>query len=352
MKAAVLYANRDLRYTDWPEPACGPGDIKVQVSASGVCGSDVPRVLHGGAHFYPIVLGHEFAGIVAEAGEGVEHLKPGDKVAGVPLVPCLACADCQRGDYALCGHYSFIGSRRQGSFADFVVIPARNAVRVDSAVPDHHVALFEPATVALHGLFLNDFRGGQTCLVLGCGTVGIFAIQWARILGAGQVIAVDLSDSRLALAGRMGADVLVNSREAGWEQAVRDHAGPDGPQEVYETAGSPVTMAAAFRLAGKRARLCFIGTPQENLTFTPKDFEQMNRKEFRLTGSWMSYSAPFPGREWEWTARYAATGQLRFDPALYAVTLPLSKAAEAFNLFLRPERPQGKVILRPDGETA
>ena len=128
MMAAVLHGNNDLRYGAYNMPQVKPGTVKVRVRAAGICGSDVPRVLHSGAHFYPIVLGHEFAGDVVELGEGVENLKVNDTVSGVPLVPCWKCANCQQGDYALCKQYSFIGSREQGSFADYVVIPAHNAV--------------------------------------------------------------------------------------------------------------------------------------------------------------------------------------------------------------------------------
>ena len=90
MKAAVLYGNEDIRYADWETPAVKPGTVKVRVRATGICGSDVPRVLHNGAHFYPIVLGHEFSGEVVEVGEGVENVKPGDTVSGAPLVPCMS----------------------------------------------------------------------------------------------------------------------------------------------------------------------------------------------------------------------------------------------------------------------
>ena len=129
MKAAVLYANRDIRYDDYPTPQAGAGEVRVKVLASGICGSDIPRVLHNGAHFFPIVLGHEFSGVIDQVGEGVTGLAVGDHVSGAPLVPCLKCADCQKGNYALCRHYSFIGSRQQGSFAEYVVMPAINAVK-------------------------------------------------------------------------------------------------------------------------------------------------------------------------------------------------------------------------------
>jgi L-iditol 2-dehydrogenase len=337
MKAAVLYANEDIRYDDYETPAVRPGTVKIKIRATGICGSDVPRVLHNGAHFFPIVLGHEFAGEVVEVANGVTRVKIGDTVSGAPLVPCLKCGDCQRGDYSLCKHYSFIGSREQGSFAEYVVIPELNAVRYDPRIPYKQAAMFEPSTVALHGLLLNDYRGGQDVAVLGGGTIGIFTMQWAKIYGARSVTVFDIDDGRLELAAKLGAEHTVNT--------ARDELGDGRFGYVFETAGSPVTMRMAFELAGNKSCVCFIGTPHVDLSFTPRQWENMNRKEFKLTGSWMSYSAPFPGKEWALTAHYFATGRLKFDDGFIFKTFPLSQAAEAFALFKDPSQVHGKVML-------
>ena len=288
MKAAVLYGNEDIRYADWETPVCRPGTVKVRVRATGICGSDVPRVLNHGAHFYPVVLGHEFSGDVVEVGEGVEGLKPGDTVSGAPLVPCMKCADCQQGNFSLCRHYSFIGSREQGSFAEYVVIPAANAIRYDPSIPYEQAAMFEPSTVAVHGLLQARYRGGETVAILGCGTIGIFTLQWAKILGAKQITAFDIDDGRLELAKRMGANAVVNTLKEGFMEEAKALTGGRGFENVLETAGNPVTMRMAFELAANKAKVCFIGTPHTDLTFTPAQWENMNRKEFYLTGSWMS----------------------------------------------------------------
>lgn len=345
MKAAVLFANEDLRYTDWEEPQVRPGAVKIRVRATGICGSDVPRVLGGGAHFYPIVLGHEFSGDVVEAGAGVTGLRAGDTVTGAPLVPCMKCPDCQRGDYALCRHYSFIGSREQGSFAEYVVVPEANAVRYDGRIPYEQAAMFEPATVSLHGVLRGGYRGGGTVAVLGCGTIGIFALQWARIFGAKRILAFDIDAGRLELARRMGADVTVNTRTEDFAKAAAGETGGRGCEYVFEAAGNPATMRMAFQIAASRASVCFIGTPRKDVSFTPAEWENLNRREFRLTGSWMSYSAPFPGKEWELAAHYFKTGQLKFDPEFIFRTYPLSRAAEAFDCFRHPEQVHGKILL-------
>ena len=114
---------------------------------------------------------------------------------------------------------------------------------------------------------------------------------------------------------------------------------------VYETAGVDITEKLAFELAGNKSSVCFIGTPTKELTFTPRLFENMNRKEFKLTGSWMSYSAPFPGREWSDTAYYFASGQLKFDESLIFKKLPMSRAAEGFEMYKTRGLVKGKILL-------
>ena len=292
MKAAVVCANEDVRYMDYEEPQVTPGTVKVKVKASGICGSDIPRVLQNGVHFYPIVLGHEFSGDVVEVGEGVTSVKVGDRVSGAPLVPCMKCDDCQKGNFSLCKHYSFIGSRQQGSNADYVVIPEQNAVVYDPCIPYEQAAMFEPSTVALHGVYQNQYQGGGYVAILGGGTIGMFTMQWTKIFGSRKVV-----------------------------------------------------VKMAFDVAANKAHVCCIGTPHAEITFTPALWEKMNRKEFYLTGSWMSYSAPFPGKEWKLTAHYFATGQLKFDPGFIYKKMLMSQAQEAFQMYKTPGLVQGKILL-------
>ena len=345
MKAAVVCANEDVRYQEYEEPQVTKGTVKIKVKASGICGSDVPRVLNGGVHFYPIVLGHEFSGDVTEIGEGVTKVKAGDRVSGAPLLPCMSCDDCLSGRYALCRHYSFIGSRQQGSNAEYVVIPEQNAVVFDPSVSYEQGAMFEPSTVALHGVLQNDYKGGGYVAVLGGGTIGLFTMQWAKIFGARKVVVFDISDERLSLAKKLGADETVNTTEEGYIERAKALTGGAGYEYVFETAGQIPTMHMAFELSGNKSHVCFIGTPHKDLTFTPSMWEQMNRKEFKLTGSWMSYSAPYPGKEWELTAHYFASGQLKFDPGFVYKKMPMSQAQEAFQMFKTPGLVKGKILL-------
>ena len=345
MNAAVLHANEDLRFEEYPTPVPGDGEVLIHVRATGICGSDIPRVLHNGAHSYPIVLGHEFAGDVVEVGANVTSVKAGDRVTAAPLLPCHKCADCQRGDYSQCKQYSFIGSRAQGSFAAYVKAPERNVVKFGDTVSYEQGAFFEPSTVALHGLMRAGYRGGEDVAILGGGTIGLFTAQWARIFGAKRVFVFDIDNDRLALAKRLGADYIVNTLESGFKESVIAQTGGRGFGFVYETAGADATMKLAFELAANKAGVCFIGTPTRDLVLPPKLLENILRKEFTLTGSWMSYSAPFPGREWELTAHCFASGALRFDDGLIFQKLPLADIWEGFELYKTPGIVKGKIML-------
>ena len=345
MKAGVVHARNDIRYEDIKKPEIEPGKVIVKVKYTGICGSDVPRVNGDACHYYPNVLGHEFSGVVDEVGEGVTTLKKGDRVAGVPLVPCMKCADCQKGNYSLCKHYSFIGSREFGSFAEYVQVPEKNAVKFADEVSFEQGALFEPATVALHGLRRVDYKGGKTVAILGGGTIGMMTAQWAKIFGAKSVTVFDIVDERLELAKRLGADYGVNSGAADFMDQVNEITGGRGFDYVYETAGNTITMKMAFKLASNKAGVCFIGTPTKELSFTVDEWEAINRKEFILTGSWMSYSAPFPGDEWDLTAHYFSTGELKYDDSFIFKKMPLSQIADAFEMFKTPGLVKGKILI-------
>ncbi len=345
MKAGVLFKNEDIRYTDFDEPKMNDYSVKIRVRAAGICGSDIPRVLDSGAHFYPIVLGHEFSGDVAEVGAKVTKVNVGDTVTAAPLVPCMSCADCLKGDYALCKNYSFIGSREPGSFADFVVVPELNVVKYDSSIPYEQAAMFEPSTVALHGLYCNDFKGGEDVAIIGCGTIGIFMLQWAKIMGAKNITAFDTQDSRLELAKKMGADHVINSSTIDYLDKANDITKGKGFKYVFEMVGNPATILMSFKLAGSKSNVCLVGTPHSDVKFSYKEWELLNRKEFKLTGSWMSYSAPFPGKEWELTAHYFATGELKFHPDFIYKSFDMSEIDKAFMLYKNPQDVKGKVML-------
>ncbi len=345
MKAGVVHARGDIRYEEIEKPVPSAGQVLIKVKYTGICGSDVPRVNGDACHYFPNVLGHEFSGVVEEIGEGVKSVKPDDRVAGVPLVPCMQCEDCQKGNYSLCKHYSFIGSREFGSFAEYVAVPERNVVKFEDSVSFEQGALFEPATVALHGLLRVPYEGGKTVAVLGGGTIGMFVAQWARIFGAREIVVFDIADERLKLGRRLGATAGIHTLEDGFLDKAMELTFGRGYDYVFETAGNTVTMKLAFALAANKANVCFVGTPTKELSFTVEEWENLNRREFNLTGSWMSYSAPFPGKEWELTAHYFRTGDLKFDESFVFQKIPLSRIADAFEMYKTPGAVKGKILI-------
>lgn len=345
MKAGVVHGVEDIRYEEIETPKAEPGKVLVKVKYTGVCGSDVPRVNQGMAHYVPIVLGHEFSGTVEETGEGVTSVKKGDRVAGIPLVPCMKCEDCQKGNYSLCKHYDFIGSHSFGSYAEYVLVPEKNVVKFSDDVSFEKGAFFEPATVALHGLERTDYKGGKNVAILGGGTVGLLTMQWAKIFGAKEVVVFDIVDERLELAKKLGATCGINTLKDGFMEEAKALTGGRGYDYVFETAGNTITMKMAFELAANKAEVCFIGTPTKDLTFTVKEWENINRKEFKLTGSWMSYSAPFPGHEWELVAHCFGTGELKFDDSFIFKKIPLSQIDTAFAMYKTPGAVKGKILI-------
>ena len=344
MYAGVVHKPFDIRYEQVQTPKAAAGEVLVKVKYTGICGSDVPRVNGNACHFFPNILGHEFSGTIVEVGEGVTDRKPGQRVAGIPLIPCMECEDCRRGNYALCKHYSFIGSRRAGSFAEYVALPARNTFVLDEGVTFRQGALFEPATVALHGLRCAKFLPGKTVAIIGAGTIGLLTMELCKIFGARKVVMFNRSPEKLPLSLDLGADAALSTKEDGCVERAMELTGGRGYDYVFETAGSTAAMKLSFKLVGSCGQICMIGTPKNEITFSVSEWEQINRKEMHVTGSWMSYSAPFPGDEWKEVAHFFATGQLKLDDSMIQQIIPLSKIADAFAMY-EAGAVRGKILI-------
>lgn len=347
MKAAVVHGIDDIRYEEVTEPVVdGEHKVKVEVKACGICRSDIPRVLNGTAHYFPIILGHEFSGIVTEIGSEVADLQVGDHVAGIPLIPCFECDTCKRGDYSLCKNYSFIGSRQPGAYAEYVVVPDTNLIKIDKNISFKQAALIETSTVALHAFKLVNYTAekAKNVAVLGFGTIGIFAAQWAKIMGAENIVVFGRNEERLAFAKELGATHTINTTKPDFMDEAMRITGNKGYDYLFETAGSVKTMKFCFQLAANKADICMIGTPTEEISFQWKEWELMNRKEFNLTGSWMSYSLPFPGEEWEKTIECLKSGDLKYDERMVYKIFSLKEARKAFDCF-KKEKVSGRILL-------
>ena len=298
MKAVRMYAPGDLRVEEVDIPSYGADECLVKVMAVGVCGSDIPRVNQYGAHVSPIIVGHEFGGVITEVGAGITKFKAGDRVTCPPLIPCFKCKYCQMGQYSLCEDYDYYGSRRDGAFAQYIAVKEGNLLKVSDHVSYEDAATTDPCANALHGMERAEFKPGNSVCVYGAGPIGLFAIQYAKIKGASKIIAVDVWDEKLEMAKKNGADVLVNSKEKDPVQAVMDATEGEGADVVIDFSGAPVCQKASILSASKLGRVVFLGISHAGLELSEKEVDQLMRRQISLKGSWNSFTSPFPGSDW------------------------------------------------------
>lgn len=344
MKAAILEAQGVIGYRDVAQPAPGPGQLLLQVRAASICGSDLHRYTRG-HRTYPMVLGHEVAGVIAAVGEGVDDGLLGRHAALIPLVPCHSCGPCRAGHYSACASYSFIGSRQAGGFAEYVLMPARNALLVPAAVPFEAAALIEPATVARHILDLGGFAAGQRAVVLGAGSIGLMIVQWLRILGAATIIVSDVAAESRATALALGAHVALDPLADDLPAAVA-RLTDGGADLVLEASGVPAALAQTILVARPGATVVLGGNQPLDKSLPMSFIEDLMRKELRLVGCFMSYSAPFPGHEWSDAAQALLDGGLMMD-AMIAHRFPLAAAPTVFADLAAGRLGRGKVIFTP-----
>lgn len=331
MKALRIYENAIVKVEEVEEPVVGNTDVKIKVAACGICGSDIPRVLDNKAHFYPITLGHEFSGIVTEVGKDVSGINIGDSVAGVPLLPCMDCADCNNGNYSLCKNYSFIGSRLNGAMAEYVVVPQGNVIKLPKSMNLEDAAMIEPLSVVLHAFKQNRHQENRTVAILGMGTIGALATQVAKCYGAEKIAVVVRNNKYDILVRKIGVDTIINTSNKDWLQQVKNITDNRGFDMVYETAGAIQTMQQAFEIAANKAHICFVGTPKKEITFSNQMWELLNRKEFWLTGSWMSYSKEFPGDEWRVAVELIKDGSVKIFTEMINEKVRLTDSSNVFD---------------------
>lgn len=341
--AVTATADMPLLELEQPLQAPAPGEVTVAVAYCGICGSDFPRYFDGAVHAFSQTLGHEFSGVVVALGEGVTGVEIGTHVAVAPLVPCHTCPACTAGNYSLCPNYSFIGSRRQGALATHVDAPAANLVVLPPTMPLRHAALVEPLTVAIHGLERADYTGVDHVTVLGAGVIGLLTVQALRARGIPHITAVDVQPDKLALARSLGADETILGTDA-------DLRGP-APQVCIETAGHPATQVHAIRTVSRGGQVVYVGTCTRPVTFPAEDLELILRGELRVTGAWMSYSAPFPGHEWTHAVDLLSSGAVDAD-TMISREFPLSSGADAFHAVRNASGSLLKVLYSIGGERA
>lgn len=287
MKVVVLHqAGQPSHVEELALRPVAAGEVRVALAASGVCHTDLSVRDGAMPALLPCTLGHEGAGIVAEVGDGVTTVGPGDHVVLTWNVPCRNCPDCLRGDPQLCAHgldHAFGDPYAQdaagavwpsmgaGTLAEQTLLPAPAVVPVDPALPLDHAALLGCAVATGVGAVLRTaaVRPGETVLVVGCGGVGLAAIQGARLAGAASIIAADRVAAQLPAAAANGATVTVDAGAADLVTAVRELTAGAGVDHAIEVAGSPVTIRAAYDATRRGGTVTVVGAAgiEQSVTF-------------------------------------------------------------------------------------
>ncbi len=348
MRAAVQYEfERPLVVQDVELDDPRQGEVLVRMAASGVCRSDWHTVQGIHRHVLPVVLGHEGAGVVERVGPGVAGLEPGDHVVLSWLPYCGSCRRCTSGRPNLCERMDAFdrgvladGTTRMhagdvrifhnvpSSFAERAVVPANTAIAIDRAIPLEHAALLGCAVTTGVGAVLNTARvtPGQTVAVIGCGGVGLSAVQGARIAGASAITAIDVVDAKLELARELGATATVNARAS--------HPSDREPFDVViECLGhvDTIELAASLTAPGGTAVLVGMAAPEARPGIPALD---MTYGERTVTGSW--YGSCVPPRDLPVLVDLVRDGRLRVD-AMIGRTFALDDINDALALFERGE---------------
>ncbi len=343
MHAALVTGKREIRQVEFPEPQATPGRAVVEVAYCGICGTDLHAWLSG-EPYNPAICGHEWSGEVSAVGDGVRHVREGDRVAVGVASPCGQCATCQRGDSGHCETVfaGMIGvgpmAAAHGGFAPAIAVEAARLYALDAAIDPASAALLEPATVAVHAVRRTPIRLGDSVVVIGGGPIGLLTLQCARLAGAGAVILIEPQPARRNLGQRLGADRVIDpSAEEDVAATVNAWLGQAGADVVFECAGIPATVNLAVTLARRGGMVSLVGVVEKAAEILPMEWLV---KEVRLVAS-LGYQ-----RE-EFAVAQALARDGRLDlPALHTSTVALSDIDAAFQrLTEAPE--EVKILVDP-----
>ena len=345
MKAVVKYAhgsgNVELR--DVPEPFPGPDEVKIEVKASGICGSDI-HIYHGDIKLPvrpPVIMGHEFSGVIAEVGSSVSKFNPGERVTSeTSAYVCGSCIPCRTGNYNVCAEKRLIGYWFNGAFARYCVVPSRLVHRLPENVSFLSGALCEPLACCVNGVLEKTvISPGDVVVIAGPGTIGLLSLQLVKAKGGFVILCgMRVDKKRLDIGRKLGADVTVNiQKQDPWEVVSKSTDGA-GADVFIECSGSPSGVRMGFQLVRRGGRYTQIGLTGRAFEL---DFDTVAYKELTVKGSlgqrWIS---------WRRGLKLLEKGLIKIEP-LVSDVLPLSEWMMGFK---KMERREGlKIILEPMG---
>ncbi len=331
MDAIRFHGAGDLRFERVPRPGSPACDqVKVRVEAAGICGSDL-HVYETGQYVtqIPVVMGHEFAGIVIDAGEGVQGLRHGDHVVGDSRIFCGRCRSCQKGQSNLCVNLGFLGEVRDGAYAEEILINSCSVVRIGEEVPFEIAALAEPLSVALHASGMARISQSCRVLVLGAGPIGALIHTILAMNGLSNVHVTDISEYRRRVIARVDANAVVSKPENQYDI-------------VFETTGSSSVISQVLpNQLIKGGELVMVGLFRGPTSF---DFNQIVENEWVVKGS-----SAFSTELCE-AVKVLEEHWQRFEHII-SHKMPLQEFKQAFDLLLSPEKRAMKILLTPQKTT-
>ncbi|MCG3842803.1 L-threonine 3-dehydrogenase [Psychrobacter sp. Ps1] len=263
MKALVkAHAEKGIWMQDMPEPTVGINDVKIKIKKTAICGTDL--------HIYkwdewsqktiktPMIIGHEYVGVISEMGDGVKHLEIGDRVTGEGHIACGHCRNCRRGKLHVCENTIGVGVDRDGAFAEYLVIPADNVIRLDERISDEMAAIMDPFGNATHTALSFPVLG-EDVLITGAGLIGSMATAICRFAGARNIVVSDISDYRLELAKKMGATMTINPAKGETIEGAIDQLKMHGFDIGLEMSGSPQAFDSMITNMYNGSKIALLG---------------------------------------------------------------------------------------------
>ena len=336
MKAAVFREpGKPLVIEDVPDPRAAPGRLVLRVGGCGICGSDLHMseldVVRG------MVMGHEFAGEVAEVGRDAGDWKVGERVCALPLIGCGSCMHCLTGAPQFCAKLEGIGlGAHTGGYAEYVVADARETFRLPENVATHEGALVEPLAVGLHTVHMAEIRPGDDVLILGAGPVGLATALWARHAGAREIVVSDFVAHRRALVERLGATATIDPA-AGEVMPAFERIAGRAPDAIIECIGVPGLIQNVFEMAPVHCRVVIAGVCMKPDTIVPVTAMM---RELRV-----QFVAYYRRSDFAYTLDMLRAERIRPGPMITNV-IGLAELPAAFEALRRPST-QCKVIVRP-----
>lgn len=355
MEAAVYYGRRDVRIEDVDEPVMGSNDVRVTIEYCGICGTDLHEFEYGPTFIpeetphpltgekLPITIGHEFSGVISETGENVTQISSGDKVVVNPFFACESCQYCGDGEYSLCNSIGNLGIHGGGGgFAETIVVPAENVVKLPPEISFEQGALVEPLSVSLHAIRRSGLASGDTVAIFGAGPIGLGLLQGALASGAREVYVSEPQKARRELAAQFGANTLDPAEHKPSRQISAETEG--GVDVAFDAAGVEVTLTQALRSTRKRGTLTIVSGFGKRVPINP---DKIMMAERTVVGSYGYLGGPLSDRgEFVTAIQFIQDGRLDPEPMITG-RLPLRKITEGFEKLLDPDEGHIKILVSP-----